>query len=141
MKQLYYCILALAAILAAPLRAETLTLGTGDSYAVPIEVLRDSKGTLKFEDVRYSTQFEKTDKNAFGFIRDVIWARFTVTIPEGNDTEWFLEIGYPLLNIIDIYIPVDDHNYSAKRYGNKLPFDKRDISHHSFLIRLNTDPG
>ena len=141
MKQLLYCILALAAILAAPLNAAPLTLGAGDSYPVPIEVLRDAGGTLKFEDVRYSTRFEKTDQNAFGFIRDVVWARFTVTIPEGNETEWFLEIGYPLLNTIDIYIPLDDNNYTAKRYGNKLPFDRRDIDHHNFLIRLNTDPG
>jgi phosphoserine phosphatase RsbU/P len=141
MHRLRYYILALTVILAAPLHADILTLGTGDSYAVPIEILRDEKGSLTFDDVKNSTHFVKTTKNAFGFLRDVIWARFTVTIPEGNDTDWFLEIGYPLLNTIDMYMPADDHNYSTKRYGNKLPFKERDINHHNFLIRLNNDPG
>ncbi len=141
MNRILYSILALTVMLAAPLHADTLTLGTGDTYQVPIEIVRDEKGSLTFDDVKGSAQFVKTAENAFGFITDAIWARFTVTIPEGNETEWYLEIGYPLLNRIDIYLPDENKNYTTRQIGNRLPFDKRDIDHHNFLIRLNTDPG
>ena len=101
----YYFVLLLATIL-LPLQVSALTLGSADSYTVPFEVLRDTAGTLTLEQVKASRQFVKTDKDAFGFITDVIWARFTVTIPEGNVKDWFLEIGYPLLNRIDLYTPM-----------------------------------
>ncbi len=141
MRKIRYYILLLMAILALPLRAGPLTLGGSDSHAVPIEIVRDEKGTRSFNDIKDSPGFTTTEKNAFGFISDVIWARFTVTIPEGNKTEWFLEIGYPLLNKIDIYVPDENQDYRSKHYGNRLPFDRRDIDHHNFLIRLNSDPG
>ncbi|MBP7738252.1 MAG: SpoIIE family protein phosphatase [Spirochaetes bacterium] len=141
MKKILFGIIALLLIVAAPLSAAPLTLGTGDSYAVPAEIMRDEKGSLTFEDIRNSASFVKTTKNALGFINDVIWARFTVVVPEGNETEWFLEIGYPLLNSIDIYIPDANHDYTKRHFGNKIPFDKRDINHHNFLIRLSRDPG
>ncbi|OHD66438.1 MAG: hypothetical protein A2176_06840 [Spirochaetes bacterium RBG_13_51_14] len=121
--------------------ANPIMLGSDDQYPVQFEMLRDAKGTLTFNDVRDSQQFATTDKNAFGFITDVIWTRFSITIPEWNKTNWFLEIGYPLLNNIDIYIPDADSNYVMKHYGNHIPFSKRDVDHHTFLIRLNNEPG
>jgi serine phosphatase RsbU (regulator of sigma subunit) len=136
-----YFILLLVAVLAAPLLADTLTLGTGDSYTVPVEIIRDEKGALTFNEVKDSTRFVKTSQNAFGFTNDAIWTRFSVTIPDGNAAEWFLEIGYPLLNTIDIHIPDANNNYTVKHYGNKLPFATRDINNHNVLIRLNSDPG
>jgi len=136
-----FVIILLFVLAILPQKADTLTLSKGDYYAVLFDILKDSAGTLTFSDVKNSPKFAKTDKNAFGFINDVIWARFTVTIPEGNTTEWFLEIGYPLLNKIEIYFPTGNENYTAKQFGNKLPFNKRDIDHHNFLIRLNGNPG
>ncbi|OHD67646.1 MAG: hypothetical protein A2W19_11270 [Spirochaetes bacterium RBG_16_49_21] len=122
-------------------QTDTLSLGGGDFYEVPFEILTDRAGTLTFSDVKDSPQFKKTGKNAFGFTNDVIWARFSVTIPEGSETEWFLEIGYPLLNHIDIYFPDGNGDYTVKQFGAKLPFNKRDIDYHNFLIRLIGEPG
>lgn len=134
-------ILTFIAILMAPLHAGTLALGSKDSYQVPIEIVRDEKGTLTFGDIYKSSKFTATEQNAFGFINDAIWARFTVMIPEGNRTEWFLEIGYPLLNSITVYMPDNKQHYTAALYGNKLPFSRRAIDHHNVLIRLSTEPG
>ncbi|MBN1496656.1 MAG: SpoIIE family protein phosphatase [Spirochaetes bacterium] len=136
----YYVVLLLA-ILTMPLQASALTLGQEDSYTVPFEILRDPAGTVTLEQALASRKFAQTDRDAYGFINDVIWARFTVTIPEGNTKEWFLEIGYPLLNSIDIYTANGGNRYEAKHFGNRLPFDKRDINHHNFLIRIASDPG
>jgi sigma-B regulation protein RsbU (phosphoserine phosphatase) len=127
--------------MALPFQASALTLGSEDYYTVPLEVLRDPSGALTFNDVKDSQKFEKTTRDAYGFINDVIWARVNVAVPEENTTEWFLEIGYPLLNKIEIYSPNGDQDYTSKQYGNKLPFSRRDIDHHNFLIRLNGNPG
>lgn len=131
----------LCAFAAAPAEAARLTLGENETYVVPFEVLIDKTTSLTFEEVRNSRQFAATDKTAYGFIKDVVWARFTVVIPEGNTTEWFLEIGYPLLNKINIFIPGEKSQYTVKEFGNKMPFSKRDIDHHNFLIRLNREAG
>ncbi len=136
----YYIVLLLATII-LPLQAHALTLGSADSYDVPFEAMRDPAGTITFEQAKASGKFVRTEKDAFGFINDIIWARFTVTIPEENDKEWFLEIGYPLLNSIDLYTPGADSVYTASHFGNKLPFGKRDINHHNFLILLEGEPG
>ncbi|MBN2158498.1 MAG: SpoIIE family protein phosphatase [Spirochaetes bacterium] len=141
MKKALASILLLYVIAASSASAATLILGENDTYPVPIEILIDRTRTLTFDDVRGSKQFVSTDKTAYGFIKDVVWTKFTVIIPEGNRTEWFLEIGYPLLNKINIFIPGANNEYTVKEFGNKLPFSKRDIDHHNFLIRLNTDPG
>jgi sigma-B regulation protein RsbU (phosphoserine phosphatase) len=134
-------ILILFVLTALPLKAGMVTLGSADSYSVPFDIIVDKAGSLTFNDIKDSPKFMPTDRDAYGFINDVIWARVNVTIPEENTTEWFLEIGYPLLNKIEIYFPDDNQNYTAKKYGNKLPFGKRDIDHHNFLIRLNGNPG
>ncbi|MBN2078690.1 MAG: SpoIIE family protein phosphatase [Spirochaetes bacterium] len=141
MKSPGYFIPLLLLLLAVPLQGGTLVLGTADSYAVPVEILRDPGGALTFADARESDAFTKTDVNAFGFITDAIWARFTLTVPPWNTMEWYLEIGYPLLNTIEVYTPDSDGNYSMKRYGNSLPFSARDIFHHNFLVRLAEKPG
>jgi serine phosphatase RsbU (regulator of sigma subunit) len=141
MHTIRYFLILLSAFIILPVQGSALTLGSDDSYTVPFEILRDTTGTVTITQALSSRQFAKSDTNAYGFINDVIWARFTVTIPENNKKEWFLEIGYPLLNKIDIYTPDKESNYTAKHFGNKLPFSERDINHHNFLIRLAGDPG
>ncbi len=141
MKARRYLVPLLILLLAVPLLGGTLVLGTGDSYPVPVEILKDPGGALTFADARESRSFIKTDANALGFITDAVWARFTLSVPPWNATEWYLEIGYPLLNEIEFYTPDDEGNYSMKRYGNNLPFSERDIFHHNFLVRLANKPG
>ena len=139
-KLLLICFLAAAAP-ALPLQAEPLRLAGGDTYAVPFEVLRDGTRTLSFAAVRESRAFVKTTRTNYGFITDVLWIRFTVAVPAGNRSEWYLEIGYPLLNFIDVYSPDGRGGYTARRYGDKVPFSQRDIAYHNVLVRLNNDPG
>jgi len=133
--------LALALALPVSSHAAALTLAAEDTYPVQFEVLRDPTGAVPFDRVRESGGFRPAETDSYGFISDVIWARFSVDVPAETQKEWFLEIGYPLLNDIIVYTPDRDGNYSLKRYGNKFPFSKRDIDHHNFLIRLNDAPG
>ncbi|TFH42306.1 MAG: hypothetical protein E4G96_03725 [Chrysiogenales bacterium] len=142
MRMKRYALLLMFAFLAFPLKGETTVLpGGADSYTLPFETLRDTGGGLTFEKVKDSPDFARDGRTAFGFTTDVLWARFTLSILPENSDEWFLEIGYPLLNAIDVYIPDSRGDYSLKRYGNTLPFSARDIDHHDFLIRLNREPG
>jgi serine phosphatase RsbU (regulator of sigma subunit) len=134
-------ILALAIAIPAGSQTGTRTLGNRDSYPVQVDVLRDKTRKLSFLSVRTSEDFKPAITDSYGFIRDVIWARFSVEVVPEVQKEWFLEIGYPLLNNISVYMPDRDGNYSIQHYGNTMPFSKRDIDHHNFLVRLNDAPG
>jgi serine phosphatase RsbU (regulator of sigma subunit) len=145
MKKMYF-IIAVVLILSgtvsgAVLPERIMRLGKGDAYPVPLEILRDRRGNLNLGAVKKSDQFTLSDRDSLGFTNDVIWVRFTVSLPEHNRTEWFLDIEYPLLNCIDIYIPGAKGEYVTRRYGDHLPFHMRDIKNHTFLIRLSADPG
>lgn len=133
--------LALALVFPVSSQTGTLTLGKNDIYQVQFDVLRDTSRALTFTSVRESGSFKPAATDSFGFTRDVFWARFNIEVVPEISKEWFLEIGYPLLNEITVYMPDRDGNYTIKRYGNKLPFSRRDIDHHNFLIRLNDAPG
>jgi two-component system, sensor histidine kinase LadS len=135
------CVFAIIAAFTGSAHARVVTLGDRESYIVKFEILRDPQGTLPFSRVRDSAKFEENDTTNFGYVTDIMWTRFTVSIPADNKTEWFMEIGYPLLNKIDVYFPELNHNYTVSHYGNKLPFNKRYIPYHNFVIHLNSKPG
>lgn len=135
--------LAVFFLASAAMTAEAgpLYLNGKDTFTVPLEIIRDSTKLLSFPQVRDSPKFIATSRTNFGFISDVIWVRFATEIPEGNRNEWYLEIGYPLLNKIDIFTPDSDGGYEAKRYGTRVPFAQRDIPYHNVLVRLKNSPG
>jgi len=120
--------------------AEISLLDKKDSYPVEFSIYTDTKGNKKYQDLLKSRDFKKASTDNFGFTSDTIWARFTVEIPDSSHKSWFIEIGYPLLDQIDIYI-TDDTTVRHRQYGDTMPFDTRDIKHHNFLIRLPKQAG
>src|SRR5690606_37932166 len=104
-----------------------------------LELLEDKDNSLTIEDVvspTYSNQFsshESTEVPNFGYAASVYWARFEITNQSMLDT-WMLEISYPPLNEISIYIPNQDGEYEKHQYGNQYPFKFREIIHRDFVV-------
>ncbi len=120
--------------------ATTILHDNNDYYPLPLEIFKDT-GDLKKSDEMFSSRaFNRTDTHNFGFTDTVVWARFQVEIPETSHKSWFIEIGYPLLDEIDVYIS-NEKTVTHKKYGDMLPFERRDISHHNFLVRLPRTSG
>lgn len=77
---------------------------------------------------------------SFGYSSSVYWLRFQLTNQSAEDASRLLEIAYPVLDDLQIYI-YDDSNLLAEKYhlGDKLPFAQREVDHRNFLVPVEID--
>ena len=73
-----------------------------------LQVLRDESGSLKLRDVQspdWASRFRPAPGNVvnYGFTQTAYWYRMHLHNP-GPIENWVLEIGYPMLDYIDIYL-------------------------------------
>ena len=107
-----------------------------------VSSLEDRSGALSFEDVlELGDRFVPgTDSMNHGFTASAHWLRFRLARPE-RDEPWLLEIGYPLLDRIDLHLLYDDDHLERFRSGDSLPFDERPIKHRTFVFPIEFDAG
>lgn len=106
-----------------------------------IEFLRDPGGMMRWPAVRTAEFRELRSPQAnFGFTRDVIWLRFTVVTPPEEIRPWLLEIAYPPLDYLEVYVD-PTRALPAFNGGDRLPFDARLIRHPDYLFPLALTPG
>lgn len=74
----------------------------------------------------------------FGYGSDVYWFRFQVSNVSGMDAVNFMEIGYPVLDHIEVYLPGSSE---ALVLGDKQPFYDRPIHHRNFVVPLSLPAG
>ncbi len=115
---------------------------THESIAKNIKILIDQSATLSIDDVSsavFEDQFFSTadDQPGFGFTSAVFWVRLDVNNPQNIPVSWYLEIGYPLLDFIDLYIPDTTGSFSVRKTGDMLPFNSRDVFHRNFVFNLS----
>jgi methyl-accepting chemotaxis protein len=109
-----------------------------------VEYLEDREKKLSIDDVVTISEGWKTSEAEsfnFGFTASVYWMRFTVENREERNISWYLEIGYPMIDYIDLYIPRESGEYSVRKAGDSLPFEKRDIPDRNFIFTLEEQPG
>lgn len=75
---------------------------------------------------------------SFGYSSSVYWLRFQLSNQSENKLSHLLEIAYPVLDDIQIYI-YDESDSLIDQYhlGDKVPFDNREIIHRNFLVPLD----
>ncbi|MFC1670638.1 7TM diverse intracellular signaling domain-containing protein [Spirochaetota bacterium] len=108
-----------------------------------LEVHEDSEKKYNINTIQNAPFIKPPDRGAlnFGFTSSAIWARFKITIPPNNITQWFLEVGYPLIDKVELYMPDRKKTYTVKRYGDTFPFSRRDLEYQNFTFSLKTKPG
>jgi signal transduction histidine kinase len=111
-----------------------------------IEILEDKKGDLTIDDItnpEISERFFPSDEEepSFGFTSSVYWVRLTVKNPQDKSVNWYLEIGYPLLDYIHIYIPVGERGFAIEKTGDRLPFNSRQVNYRNFVFNMFEKPN
>ena len=109
-----------------------------------VEYLEDKTGDLTIEDIvspkfRWSRTKEKAFN--FGFTPSVYWFRIPVVNKEKKDLNWFMEIDYPMIDFIKLYIPGEKGAFTVKETGDHHPFSQRDIKDKTFIFSLDSRPG
>lgn len=75
-----------------------------------------------------------------GLSDEPVWLRFTLPVTRINQQAAYIEIGYPLLDSIDVWI--HSGGRSGKFHaGDAEPFEQRDSKYHGFLFPLPEQEG
>lgn len=115
-----------------------------------IDVFEDVRGTADIADITSAAladSFRRHDRDVLnaGYSRSVFWIRLDLDYrpQESQDpTHWLLELAYPPLDRLDLYLPGADGKYQlAQRTGDTLPFASRPISLTNYLFDLKLAPG
>ena len=113
-----------------------------------MQVFEDVGGEATLADVSAQDDLFKPhtkDTLNAGYSHSAFWVkvdlRYQPQDPRVHRT-WLLELAYPPLDSIELYLADADGNYRlAERTGDALPFDSRQIKENNYLFELNFSPG
>lgn len=83
---------------------------------------------------------EGTPSN-LGVVTDAVWLRVPLQVPAGGRSEWVLEIDYPPLNHVELYVVRDGRILSEQRMGNALRYADRPLPSRAHAATLTLEPG
>jgi signal transduction histidine kinase len=117
----------------------------GLSLARHASFLEDPSGELALEQVSRApgTEFfrpAETDEPSFGFSASTYWVRLAVFNPAAEPRSWVLELGYPQLDHLTLFVPAARGGFEARETGDMVPFSRRDIDYRTFMFRLKVEP-
>ncbi|MBU4118916.1 MAG: response regulator [Proteobacteria bacterium] len=116
------------------------------SLATHLELLEDPTGNLTITDiVSHQTEGRFTpstdDTPSFGFTASAVWARFTIKNSLPHPIEYFLEVKYPLLDRLDLYVPADMETFTVLHAGDSFPFEQRSIQYKNNILPIRLAPA
>ncbi len=111
-----------------------------------LDILEDRSGQLEIEDIAsgnipFSFIPSLTDAPGFGFTSSAYWFKFTIFNEIPQNIKYYLEVEYPLLDHVDLYVKKKDGTFDLIRNGDQLPFHKRPISYRSLVFPLKLQKG
>jgi diguanylate cyclase (GGDEF)-like protein len=106
-----------------------------------IEVLEDQSTSLTIydlQDEKHQKNFKKSkdDIPNYGFSKSVFWVRFQLQNPTYIDNFWLLELAYPYMDSMWVYILQKKKVIQVEQLGDLLPFSSRTIPHRNFVVKL-----
>jgi diguanylate cyclase (GGDEF)-like protein len=120
-------------------------LNAGYSLNDHVEYIEDTLGEFKAEQLMRPDQpWHMHDKEtlSFGYTRSVYWFRFEVQNKADKAISHLLEIAYPVLDNISMYVydAKNGQQIAQHRLGDKIPFNLRQIQHRHFVVPLDLEP-
>ncbi len=73
------------------------------------------------------------NRNNFGYLDGAMWLHLQLYSPSLS-TQRYLEIGYPVLDYIDLFIVDESRVILHQQLGDKYPFYQRPIKHPNFVV-------
>jgi PAS domain S-box-containing protein len=141
-------LLVLVALLAAAgTRAAPLALGDATHVALAPHVawFEDASGRLRLADVlQRQARFEPLHRGPsanFGLTGSAIWLRVELRADAVSDPDWLLELAYPPLDRIEVYVPQADGRWTRQAGGDQLAFAGRAFAHRNHVFPVRLAPG
>lgn len=106
-----------------------------------MQYLVDVPGTLTYAQAKATTAWQSSKPNAtginFGYTDSTYWLTFNLENKERHTLRRFLEIGYPVLDFLNIYVEREGKLIARYELGDKFPFSQRPVQHRNFVIPLD----
>jgi len=139
---LFSIVLLLSAI---PAYSSNPVLLKNDTEKIPIglnlEILEDVKKAFTIDDIltqNVSRNFVESNSlsPSYGFTDSAYWVRFDVVSEAKDNHKWLLELDFPLMDKISLFVPQTNNTFIENKYGFSFPFSQRDIRHRNFVFNL-----
>lgn len=146
-------VLLLLALLAPQvLRAQGDVLAIGSAGSYPLSraftVLEDHSAALTLEQVlqpaqqaRFMTVAPSSSTTNFGLTSSAFWLRVTLRAQAGAPEPWLLEVAYPALDQLDLYVSEPQGGFAHQRGGDLLPFASRVLPHRNHVLPVVLPQG
>ncbi len=145
------CMLLLCAIfwLGAPALAAPAPLVLDEASPLvqawpAVTMLSDPQKTLGIHEVMAAGDQFRAPEGAYGTLglhKDAVWLRIPISVSGRSDGLWVLDIDYPVLNRIDIFVTQDKSIVNQIRLGSLQPQDQRTIRSRSHAFGLKLRAG
>ena len=109
-----------------------------------VTVLADPSRALSVQDaLTLLPRFEAPPgtSGTLGIRTEPVWIRIPVVVPPSSDGLWVLDIDYPVLNRVEVYLTTDGHVSQQATLGSLQPFSQRPLRSRSHAIALDMLPG
>jgi diguanylate cyclase (GGDEF)-like protein len=121
-------------------------LNEGYSLNDHVEYIVDDLGEYQAEQLMSpGQQWLKHDQEtlSFGYTRSTYWFRFEVHNSTHHAIHHLLEIAYPVLDNISMYVYDAKNGLQVAQHtlGDKIPFNSRQIQHRNFVVPLDLEPA
>jgi len=109
-------------------------------------ILEDKKNSLTIDnflknDYDYSFIKNETDAPNYGFTSSAFWVKFEINNPGNTARQMYLEVAYPLLDFIELYIPETNAVYRKRTAGYDFNFENRELLYRNIVFKLDINPG
>jgi diguanylate cyclase (GGDEF)-like protein len=143
------CLLLLAGTGAAYGAGDVVDLDPGAPRISLNEALRlyvDPGGELGIDDVsrpEMAARFEspRGDPRNLGHIYSVVWIRFTLRAPPGDERLRVVELAYPFADDVKLYTPLPGGGYRVSIAGDHTRVSEREIPDRLFLFPVTPQAG
>jgi two-component system, sensor histidine kinase LadS len=139
-----YCLLAPSPAAAA----DGLVIARGElrgqKLGTMVDILEDRQAVFTLDEIlsdEISGQFRRSRDAVpgFGLKTSAYWVRLEVDNQSAERQRWLLELGYPPLDDVRLFVPRSEGGFDERRTGDRLPFSARDIAYRTYLfLRVQT---
>lgn len=109
-----------------------------------VTVLPDPSGTLLVSDVLAELARFQTPPGTSGTLgvrAEPVWVRIPVNVPVASNGLWVLDIDYPVLQRIEVYLIADGHVTQQATLGSLQPYTQRPLRSRTHALPLTMLPG
>lgn len=83
----------------------------------------------------------RTQYGTLGVKTDPVWLRIPLEVDAGSDGHWILDIDYPPLPLVDVYLLSEGRVVQRAALGSHRPFDTRPLRSRTHAVPFELTPG